>query len=95
MFESRAHPRTEKVLYLVHLNDCRKKAQFDMKSNITQLDEAITYVKTLVSPEPSFLEEHIESLNRLSVGLHYIVCELESCGRSIDELRSEVSWIHC
>lgn len=89
-FKSRAYPRIEKIQYLIHMNDCRKRAEVDMKRDKKQLRAIIEGIQSLV-PVPQNLDEDIKTLESRTADLDYVLGKLECLGIAIDELQKEVS----
>ena len=71
------------------MNDCRKRAEFDMERNKEQLEELI---KGLRSIEPGLqrTNEQIENLSSYTADLEYVLEELAKLGSAIDSLQDEV-----
>ena len=89
-FESRAHPRLEKVQYLAHMDDRRRQAQVGMKRNKKQL-ENITHGIALLMPSSQHPNEETLALTSRIGNFDHVFQELEDLGTAIDILRKEVS----
>ena len=87
-FESRAHPRLEKMQYLAHMDDRRKRAQLDMKHNKKQLHKIIHGIALLT---PNSLNEDTRALTGGIDDCDHVLEELGDLGTAIDILQRKVS----
>lgn len=90
-FESRAHPSLEKIQFLIHMNDRRKRAQLDMKRNEKHFKKIIQDIAYLI-PTTQNPDEEMIALTSQAVDLHYVSKHLANLGTAIDTLQKEVSW---
>ncbi|KAF6227877.1 hypothetical protein HO133_007605 [Letharia lupina] len=87
-FEGRAYPRVEKIQYLIHMNDCRKRAELDMRQDAKQLEDVIKTIQSL-APPPQSLDKEIKTLGARTADFNYILKELAIRGTAIDSLQKE------
>ena len=95
----------ENMQYLIHLEDCTKRAEFDMKGNLTQFDSIsqllqsispheassnATSAKVCSSPPDPHHLYYSEEASKLKADLEYVSKNLEQTRRDIKEARIEV-----
>lgn len=73
----------------MHVNDCRKRAELDMKRNQKQLEEIINLVESLV-PTTQNLDEDVKALRARKDDLVCIMKGLETLETAVDNLQKEV-----
>ena len=88
-YESRAWPSVEKTQYLLHLNDCRKRAELDMERNKKQLNDMIRGIKSRLT-QTQDLRDDIQRLIAQIDDLEHVKKQLSKLGRAINALRREV-----
>ena len=74
--------------YLIHLDDCRKMAHYDVACNLTQLKEILEDMRTLVPTTTRIIG--MQTFHDPETDSDYISTELENVGRKISVLKSEV-----
>ncbi|CAD6583029.1 MAG: hypothetical protein ASARMPRED_001201 [Alectoria sarmentosa] len=91
-FKSRVRPSKEKFQHLLFLNDCRKRTELDMTSNLRLVDECAKILKRIVpivddTEEAKLLQE---IMSKLGGEIQYIREELEIVGKNIEKLQTEI-----
>ncbi|KAL2046149.1 hypothetical protein N7G274_001596 [Stereocaulon virgatum] len=87
-FDGRTHPSQEKIQHLIHLNDCRKRAQDDMASNSRRLKTFVSRMSEHVSAVPK-VDETLGALLKLD-DTEYIDKELATLGQKITDRQIEI-----
>lgn len=99
-FKSRRYPSKQKFQHLLFLNDCRKRTELDMTSNLKFIDACTKILQEIIpisndTEEARILHENMDEHRR---DIDHIQTELKAVGESIDRLQTEVPLVifrHC
>ncbi len=73
----------------MHMDDCRKRAEFDMERDKEQLEDVVKFIRSLALANED-IDETIKALSVRTSDLGYIKERLATLGTSIGNLQNEV-----
>ena len=89
VFKGRAFPSKEKILHLMHMNDCTTRAGMDMVNNRNLLDEHVECLDQFDPDSPDHATRD-EALDKRQTNLDYLKTELNNIAKKIKDVKSEV-----
>ena len=90
-FQGRTYPSKEKVLHILHMNDCRETAIQDMQQNRLLVGQHANFIKALSSIVQEFADDRIEKeFEALTVDYNFVLQELNYLGPKLRQIQTEV-----